>query len=287
MSDLVKILIVGVIIAGAWVAIGSPTNIQDLRTDIDNIRKQFSPQDASATTAPDSAGAGGDQGQGGQQDQGTAGAPEQQQQSAAQAPDSDSGGGGAAAAPESPSPPSKDVADSIAAKDNDIGSTNGTAAPEQANLPPVVIPKQPEIHPHIKNPQGHPLSPPLATTHAITPPHHHQFHLKEHKINGKVVSVFHNPPHTIAKVLPTHHHFVRHPTVKTEHGEHYKGTRGWYTAIGHHHCFKGQPGCICTDCSKCDCNGPGSFRGHHHHTRSHLAYAYNTNSSSGDLFSYY
>lgn len=31
----------------------------------------------------------------------------------------------------------------------------------------------------------------------------------------------------------------------------YKGTPGWYTAAGHHHCNKGEKGCVCTDPKKC------------------------------------
>jgi hypothetical protein len=31
----------------------------------------------------------------------------------------------------------------------------------------------------------------------------------------------------------------------------YKGTPGWYTINGHHHCNKGQSGCVCTDPKKC------------------------------------
>lgn len=43
-----------------------------------------------------------------------------------------------------------------------------------------------------------------------------------------------------------HHHYKHHG-----YGGGYKGTRGWYTRKGHHHCTKGEPGCICTDPSKC------------------------------------
>lgn len=31
----------------------------------------------------------------------------------------------------------------------------------------------------------------------------------------------------------------------------YKGMPGWYTAAGHHHCIKGEKGCVCTDPKKC------------------------------------
>ena len=31
----------------------------------------------------------------------------------------------------------------------------------------------------------------------------------------------------------------------------YAGTPGWYTAVGHHHCQRGQAGCVCTDPKKC------------------------------------
>lgn len=31
----------------------------------------------------------------------------------------------------------------------------------------------------------------------------------------------------------------------------YTGTPGWYTIIGHHHCKKGEIGCVCTDPTKC------------------------------------
>lgn len=31
----------------------------------------------------------------------------------------------------------------------------------------------------------------------------------------------------------------------------YAGTPGWYTFAGHHHCTKGQAGCVCTDPKKC------------------------------------
>lgn len=31
----------------------------------------------------------------------------------------------------------------------------------------------------------------------------------------------------------------------------YVGTPGWYSCVGHHHCQKGQPGCVCTDPGKC------------------------------------
>lgn len=31
----------------------------------------------------------------------------------------------------------------------------------------------------------------------------------------------------------------------------YKGMPGWYTAAGHHHCTKGEKGCVCTDPKKC------------------------------------
>lgn len=297
MSDLVKILIVGVIIAGAWVAIGSPTNIQDLRTDIDNIRKQFSPQNASADT--DTGGQGAQAGQ--DQDAGAggvdAGSQDQSQSQQPAAPDTggggagggdaDAGSGGGGAEPQQqppstptpPSPPTKDVQDSQAAKDHDIGSTNGTAAPEQAAAPPQILPATPQPD-HHKLPHGHKLGAPVT----VTGPH---AAIAKHLLEKKRHAIFlkHQAPHGTAKVLPAvihHPHHFRRP----EHGEHYRGTPGWYTAIGHHHCFKGQAGCICTDCSKCDCHGPGSFRGHHHHTRSHLAYAYNAN-SSGDLFSYY
>jgi hypothetical protein len=30
-----------------------------------------------------------------------------------------------------------------------------------------------------------------------------------------------------------------------------KGTPGYYTTSGHHHCFDGSPGCKCTDPHKC------------------------------------
>lgn len=39
-----------------------------------------------------------------------------------------------------------------------------------------------------------------------------------------------------------------------------QGDPGWYTAQGHHHCFQGTPGCICTDPSKC---GSGKGGGKH------------------------
>lgn len=31
----------------------------------------------------------------------------------------------------------------------------------------------------------------------------------------------------------------------------YNGTPGWYTIAGHHHCNKGESGCVCTDPKKC------------------------------------
>ena len=31
----------------------------------------------------------------------------------------------------------------------------------------------------------------------------------------------------------------------------YNGTPGWYTIAGHHHCNKGEKGCVCTDPKKC------------------------------------
>ena len=41
-----------------------------------------------------------------------------------------------------------------------------------------------------------------------------------------------------------------------------KGTPGYYTTSGHHHCFDGSPGCTCTDPHKCtvgsDITKPGS-----------------------------
>lgn len=295
MSDLVKVLIVGVIAVGAWVAIGAPTTIQDLRTDIDNIRNQFTPQNASAQQQQPAADQGQDQGQ--QQPAAD--------QSGQQAPAAGGGGGGDAdsgmgggmgggmmggspSAAEPPTPP-------------DTGSTNGTAAPQPpAAIPPAEIPKPTPPPSNKKLPDGHPLAPPVATTNPIVGNHHNHEHATFLHVHGKKppqaiknTAVVHAPPHAVAKTHPpVIHHQFHHRTFLHTHGpsSRYKGDPGWYTVPGHHHCEKGTPGCICTDCSKCDCNGPGSFRGgKHHHTnaRSHLAYSYYANNTPGDLFSYY
>lgn len=58
-----------------------------------------------------------------------------------------------------------------------------------------------------------------------------------------------------------HEHYHRHG-----HGG-YLGTPGWYTREGHHHCEKGELGCICTDPSKCDVehhHGHHGIEGEHH-----------------------
>jgi hypothetical protein len=49
-------------------------------------------------------------------------------------------------------------------------------------------------------------------------------------------------------------------------GHGYKGDRGFYTKHGHHHCHIGEPGCVCTDPSKCrvGSTGRGGGGGGHH-----------------------
>jgi hypothetical protein len=240
--------VIGAIGIVAWIAIGSPMTIADLKTDIQNIKNEWASPgttpavppaaagDPNATTDPNATGdtsgaTGGD----------TTTAPPTPAVPTAPA---------AADQQQQPSPPQFTDLSSLIPPQQDNGTTNGTAAPTQPLQPVSVAHPGTDVNAHPAPPVG--LTPQQEAT---TPPHHHHFVHRPHQPVLKQ-KVQHHAPHSVAKTLPGGY-------------GHGKGDPGWYTIPGHHHCFKGTPGCFCTDKSKCHVTVVPHHNIKHHQAQHH------------------
>jgi hypothetical protein len=254
--------VIGAIGVVAWIAIGMPMTIADLKTDIENIKNEIaapgSVPPAAAATAPDASDPNATDTSGGGADDTTTTTTAPPTSPVPQLPS-------AADQQQQPSPPQfLDLSSLVPSQQQDDGTTNGTAAPTPPIAPVSVA------HPILDVPAHQ--APPVGLTpqqEATTPPHSHHF---KHTRHGKVLHpgqglklakhVVHHPPHAVAKTLPHHG----------------KGTPGWYTIPGHHHCIEGTPNCYCTDKSKCHVtvvankHHPKHKQQHHKTSHSHLAY---------------
>jgi hypothetical protein len=220
-NTIVNVLIIGGIALVAWGLIGFPTTITDLKTDIENIKQEFAgagptpPTTTAAAPAADATGGdtgGGASGAGGGGHGGHGGG---------------GAGGGGAGSQDQGADDSSDGSDQP-----DFGTNNGTAAPAPDLFPQAFAEPVTPVAP----------APPAVDTTIPVLHKHHQQHPH--------VAVIHTPPHAVKKTHPPKHHKQKHGAYGHAGGG-YKGTRGYYTKKGHHHCTRGTPGCVCTDKSKC------------------------------------
>jgi hypothetical protein len=294
-----KLILIGGVALIAWWVIGRPTSIEELRADIDNITAQFKGQDASADTAPTAAdpnsidntntqdNTGGDDGSGGGQDQGG----DQGQQ------DDGSGGGGGqgfggggrhrsgfggggqggfgggdqgqqddGSGGDQGGDDGSDFAPSIGGGGSQSGDT--TSIPTQSSTP-----FSDGGSAHDSGDDGSDFggdfggggdqqddgstTPDQEAIAAPPSPHHHHQHLTKAQRDAQaaIAAKGKKPPHPQAVQAKGKHEY-------SGHGK-YKGTPGFYTVHGHHHCFEGDAGCKCTDCHKCNCHGPVGNGTHH------------------------
>jgi hypothetical protein len=287
-----KLILIGGVALIAWWVIGRPTSIEELRADIDNITAQFKGQDSSATTATDpnsidntntqdntatDDGSGG-QDQGQQQDDGSSDGGGDQGGQGFGGGQGGFGGGGRhrggfgggqggggdqgqqddGSGDDSQDDGSGDTAPSIGGGGSQSGDT--TSIPTQSSTP---FSDGGSAHDFSGDQQdfgdqGQQQDDGSDTFPDQTPPptHHHQ-HLTKAQRDAQVSAAQgKKPPHPQA--------------VQAKKGKHeysgkgnYKGTPGFYTVRGHHHCFEGDAGCKCTDCHKCNCHGPVGNGTHH------------------------
>jgi hypothetical protein len=290
-----KLILIGGVALIAWWVIGRPTSIEELRADIDNITAQFKGQDSSATTATDpntidntntqdNTGAAADDGSGGQdqgqqQDDGSGDGGDDQGGQGFGGDQGGFGGGGRhrggfgggqggggdqgqqddGSGDDSQDDGSGDTAPSIGGGGSQSGDT--TSIPTQSSTP---FSDGGSAHDFSGDQQdfgdqGQQQDDGSDTFPDQTPPptHHHQ-HLTKAQRDAQVAAAQgKKPPHpqaVQAKGGDKHEY--------SGHGK-YKGTPGFYTVHGHHHCFEGDAGCKCTDCHKCNCHGPVGNGTHH------------------------
>jgi hypothetical protein len=288
-----KLILIGGVALIAWWVIGRPTSIEELRADIDNITAQFKGQDAQAAapptdpnsidntntqdnTADDGSGGGqdpgGDQGQqddgsggggfgggGGRHRGGFGGGGGQggQDQGGDQ---QDDGSGGDQGGDDG-----SDFAPSIGGGGSQSGDT--TSIPTQSSTP-----FSDGGSAHDSGDDGSDfggdfggggdqqddgsITPDQTAVTAPPPSHHHQHLTKAQRdVQAAIAAKGKKPPHPQAVQAKDKHEY-------SGHGK-YKGTPGFYTVHGHHHCFEGDAGCKCTDCHKCNCHGPVGNGTHH------------------------
>jgi hypothetical protein len=251
-STLVNVLIIGAIGVVAWLAIGSPTTIPELKQDIENIKQEFASGTTPQTASAQPSGGGGDTSGGDGTGTDTSATALPPPPPAANASDPGTSIPVPQTSPVSPIPaPEPPALDNSTAPD--VGTVQGTAAPPPPLAPALVPAPKPIVHPP---------PPAVKKTHPVLSPAGHPSHLQAHQHAVQARKVVHNPPHAVAKTHAKHE----------EYGKGYKGTRGWYTFKGHHHCTKGEPGCVCTDPSKCKVTAHGFDKP----GKSHYAHAYYT-----------